>query len=77
MFKYIKYFEGGKLMLEKKFAALNKDMYEVKDGKVYITCEELANAIQDESLQLFIDEEAAAADKGICGINCLASELTR
>lgn len=35
-------------------------MYKVEDGKVVITSDELANAIQSEGLDLFIDEEAAA-----------------
>jgi len=33
-------------------------MYKVEDGKVYIQSEELANAIQNEGLELFVDEEA-------------------
>lgn len=44
----------------KNVVALGKDMYKVEDGKVVITSEELANAIQNEGLDLFVDEEAAA-----------------
>jgi len=45
-------------MEEKKVIALSKEMYKVEDGKVYIQSEELANAIQNEGLELFVDEEA-------------------
>lgn len=47
-------------MENKKVVALGKDMYKVEDGKVVITSEELANAIQNEGLDLFVDEEAGA-----------------
>ncbi|HBA05091.1 hypothetical protein IO99_12835 [Clostridium sulfidigenes] len=47
-------------MENKNVVALGKDMYKVEDGKVVITSEELANAIQNEGLDLFVDEEAAA-----------------
>ncbi len=47
-------------MENKKVIALGRDMYKVEDGKVVITSEELANAIQNEGLDLFVDEEAAA-----------------
>lgn len=48
-------------MDEKKFVSIGKEMYKVEDGKVYIESEELANAIQDGQLDLFVDEEAALA----------------
>ncbi len=51
-------------MENKKVVALGKDMYKVEDGKVVITSEELANAIQNEGLDLFVDEEAAAIQAG-------------
>jgi len=70
-----KYNWEGVFMEEKKFVALRKDMYEVKDGKVYITSEEIANAIQEQKLELFVDEEAAAAAQGICGLGCEDSEI--
>ena len=47
-------------MGSKNVIALGKGMYKVEDGKVVITSEELANAIQNEGLDLFVDEEAAA-----------------
>ena len=47
-------------MESKNVIALGKGMYKVEDGKVVITSEELANAIQNEGLDLFVDEEAAA-----------------
>ncbi len=47
-------------MGSKNVIALGKDMYKVEDGKVVITSEELANAIQNEGIDLFVDEEAAA-----------------
>ena len=47
-------------MENKKVIALGRDMYKVEDGKVVITSEELANAIQNEGIDLFVDEEAAA-----------------
>ena len=46
--------------MEKKLVAIEKDMYKVEDGKIYIESAELANAIQNEGLDLFVDEEAAA-----------------
>jgi hypothetical protein len=46
--------------MDKKLVAIEKDMYKVEDGKVYIESAELANAIQNEGLELFVDEEAAA-----------------
>ncbi|WP_432403370.1 hypothetical protein [Wukongibacter sp. M2B1] len=58
-------------MKEKKMVPINKSNYEVKDGKVVITSEELANAIQNEGLDIFIDEEAAAASPILDGrSNC-------
>jgi len=48
-------------MEEKKVIAVSKEMYKVEDGKVYIQSEELANAIQNEGLELFVDEEAGLA----------------
>ncbi|WP_346934754.1 hypothetical protein [Clostridium sp.] len=54
-------------MENKNVVALGKDSYKVEDGKIVITSEELANAIQNEGLDLFVDEEAAAvANFGIC-----------
>lgn len=47
-------------MEDKKMVALGKEMYKVVDGKVVIESEELANALQNEGLDLFVDEEAAA-----------------
>lgn len=47
-------------IVEKKVVALGKEMYKVEDGKVIITSDELANAIQNEGLDLFVDEEAAS-----------------
>lgn len=47
-------------VVEKKVLALGKEMYKVEDGKVVITSDELANAIQNEGLELFVDEEAGA-----------------
>ena len=47
-------------VVEKKVLALGKEMYKVEDGKVVITSDELANAIQNEGLELFVDEEAAS-----------------
>jgi len=55
---------------EKKVMALNKEMYKVEGGRVYIESEELANAIQNEGLDLFVDEEAGAASQGVCGWSC-------
>jgi len=56
-------------MEERKMIALDKSMYKVEDGKVVIESEALANAIQNEALDLFIDEEAAAAEAG--GLGCI------
>lgn len=47
--------------MDKKFLSVDKSMFEVKEGKVYIKSEELANAIQNQDLDLFVDEEAAGA----------------
>ncbi len=47
-------------MENKNVMALGKDLYKVEDRKIIITSEELANAILNEGLDLFIDEEAAA-----------------
>ena len=55
---------------EKKVMALNKEMYKVEGGRVYIESEELANAIQNEGLDLFVDEEAGATSQGICFGGC-------
>ena len=60
--------------MEKKVMAIQKEMYKVEDGKVYIESEELAKAIQDGSLDLFVDEEAnmmSANDNTICGVLCV------
>jgi len=60
-----------KEMEEKKMVALGKEMYKVVDGKVVIESEELANAIQNEGLDLFIDEEAGFdANIGNCATLC-------
>jgi hypothetical protein len=48
-------------MEEKKVVPIGKEMYKVEGGKVYIESEELANAIQNEGLDLFVDEEAGMA----------------
>jgi len=50
--------------MEKKVIAIQKEMYKVEDGKVYIESEELAKAIQDGSIDLFVDEEANAMEAG-------------
>lgn len=57
-------------MENKKVVALGKDMYKVEEGKVVITSEELANAIQNEGLDLFVDEAAAALGHTFCGAGC-------
>jgi hypothetical protein len=44
---------------EKKVAAIGKEIYKVEDGKVYIESEELARALQDGELDIFLGEEAA------------------
>lgn len=46
----------------KKLVALEKSMYCVEDGKVVITSDEIARAIQEENLDLFVDEEFAAGN---------------
>lgn len=46
--------------MDNKLMAIKKEMYKVEAGRVYIDSAELANAIQNEGLDLFIDEEAAA-----------------
>ena len=51
---------------EKKVMALNKELYKVEGGRVYIESEELANAIQNDGLDLFVDEEAGAMSNGTC-----------
>lgn len=56
-------------MKEKKMVAINKSNYEVKDGKVVITSEELANAIQNEGLDIFVDEEAAGINESIAPVD--------
>lgn len=43
--------------MDEKKIKLEKDLYKVEDGRVYIESEELANAIQEGNLDLFIDEE--------------------
>lgn len=45
--------------MNKKMLALNKEMFKLEDGKVFIESEELANAIQNNQLDLFVEEEAA------------------
>jgi len=58
-------------MEEKKMAVLGKEMYKVVDGKVVIESEELANAIQNEGLDLFVDEEAGLdVNCGNCATLC-------
>lgn len=54
---------------EKKVIAIDKSSYKVEDGKLVITSEELANAIQNEGLDLFVDEEAAAMAPVDDGLN--------
>ena len=44
--------------MDKKVVAVEKEMYKVEGGRVYIESAELANAIQNEGLDLFVDEEA-------------------
>lgn len=55
---------------EKKVLAVKKDLLKVEDGKVYIESEELANAIQNEGLELFVDEEAGMSADVASGIAC-------
>ncbi|WP_035294881.1 hypothetical protein [Clostridium sp. KNHs214] len=55
---------------EKKVMALGKEMYKVENGRIYIESEELANAIQNEGMDLFVDEEAASNGHSWCGIGC-------
>ena len=58
-------------MENKNVVALGKDSYKIEDGKVVITSEELANAIQNEGLDLFVDEEAAVLSNfGVCNGTC-------
>ncbi|MDU1413611.1 MAG: hypothetical protein E6929_12425 [Clostridium sp.] len=58
-----------KVVDEKRVLPLDKEMYKIEDGKVVITSDELARAIQDESIELFVDEEQAASLGGI-GFAC-------
>lgn len=46
----------NKTVESKKVVSLSKELYKVEDGKVYIESEELANAIQNQNVELFIDE---------------------
>lgn len=45
-------------MNQTKFVAIGKELLKVQNGRVYIESEELANAIQDNNINLFLDEEA-------------------
>lgn len=56
--------------MEKKVMVLGKDMYKVEGGKVYIESQELANAIQNEGIDLFVDEEAGMLTDKNGGIGC-------
>lgn len=56
--------------MEKKLIAIEKEMYKVEDGKVYIESAELANAIQNDGLDLFVNEEANAFINCGCGAGC-------
>lgn len=56
-------------MEEKKVKALDKELYKVDNGKVYIESEELANAIQN-GLDLFVDEEAGVLVPGDGKVLC-------
>ncbi|QSX05339.1 hypothetical protein JYG23_11725 [Sedimentibacter sp. zth1] len=58
---------------EKKLVALEKKMYCVEDGKLVITSDELAKAIQEENLDLFVDEEFAASNGS--ALQCCTSQL--
>lgn len=49
---------------ERKMVALDKSMYKVENGKVFIESEELANAIQNDDLDLFVDEDEAGWNIG-------------
>lgn len=52
----------------KKVVKVDQSMYEVIDGKVVINSEELANAVMEEKLDLFVDEEAEGwINIGNCG----------
>lgn len=54
-------------MEEKKMVAIHKEFFKVVDGKVVIESEELANMIQNEGLDLFVDEEAnGTVNSGNC-----------
>lgn len=61
-------------METKNVFKINKDMYKVENGKVFIESDELANAIQNEGIDLYLDEEAnnLAADdsNGVCKVIC-------
>jgi hypothetical protein len=58
-------------MEEKKMMVISKEMYKVEDGKVIIQSEELANAIQNENVDLFVNEEINWFDNtGNCSIAC-------
>lgn len=56
-------------MSEKKMVALEKDMYKIEDGKVVIESPELANAMLEHGVELFIDEEQGAVADGL-GFAC-------
>lgn len=58
---------------EKKLVALGKEMYSVEDGKVVIASEELAKAIQEENVDLFVDEEFAAGNGSVFNKCCNGS----
>ncbi|MDF2520951.1 MAG: hypothetical protein K0R84_1579 [Clostridia bacterium] len=55
---------------EKKVIAIDKKMYKIEDGKVVIESDALAHAIQNNSLELFVDEEAAALSEPGLDIGC-------
>ena len=56
--------------MDKKLINVNTGDYDVVDGRLVITSDELARAISDQQLQLSADEEADALEFCINLGNC-------
>lgn len=54
---------------QKNVVAATRELFKIEDGKLFIESEELAKALQDGSVNLFLDEEAGAMIEDAGGDN--------
>lgn len=61
-------------MSENRQRELEKDMHKIEEEKVVVESPEIADAMQDHGVELFIDEEQGAVADGL-GFACPCSSV--